>query len=204
MLGRKKSLSFHLKIWNLLPARSLRRFHRDFMYHWHRLNRIKGSTRQISLGFAIGSAVSVTPFLGAHIFIGTLLAVCSRGSLPAMFLGTIIFGNPWTIPIIFWLNKKIGSWFLDISILNATEEGLVTVFLNLLYNTFNTLLGKISIFDYLVVLHSFLIYLSPFLLGSIPLALFTFFFTFYALEETIVIYHSNRNKKRHLKNKGLK
>ncbi|MCH9844210.1 MAG: DUF2062 domain-containing protein [Alphaproteobacteria bacterium] len=201
MLGRRKKQSFLIKTRRFLLPSSLRNLKRNFMYHWHLLNRVKGSTRQIAMGCAIGAAISMTPLIGTHIILGGILALITRSSIVAMTIASVIFGNPWTFPFIFWVNYRIGSLFVDVKDLSQDETGLLNYISDLLRNGYYLMLNKVPVIDFLVTLRDFIIYLFPFLIGSIPLAIFVFLVVFYATEEAIVVYHDNKLKRKRIEHK---
>lgn len=81
------------------------------MYVMHRLSRLPGSGYSIACGFAFGSAISFTPFVGLHLVIAGALAWLFGGNVLAAWIGTLV-GNPWTFPFI-WLGiYKLGNWIL--------------------------------------------------------------------------------------------
>lgn len=81
------------------------------MYVMHRLSRLPGSGYSIACGFAFGSAISFTPFVGLHLVIAGALAWLLGGNVLAAWIGTLV-GNPWTFPFI-WLGiYKLGNWML--------------------------------------------------------------------------------------------
>ena len=49
-------------------------------YVWHRLTRLSGTPHSIAAGFACGTAISFTPFVGFHLLGGALLAFLVRGN----------------------------------------------------------------------------------------------------------------------------
>lgn len=78
----------------------------------HQLSRLPGSSYSIACGFAFGSAISFTPFVGLHLIIGGVLAWLFGGNVLAAWIGTLV-GNPWTFPFI-WLGLyKLGNWMLQ-------------------------------------------------------------------------------------------
>jgi len=80
----------------------------------HRLARLPGSSYSIASGFAMGAAISFTPFVGFHIVISATLSWIIRGNIVASAVGTIV-GNPWTFPFIWiWLYES-GHWMLGTS-----------------------------------------------------------------------------------------
>ncbi len=85
---------------------------RTSRYVAHRLSRLPGSGYSIACGFACGAAISFTPFVGAHLILGSALAWALRANVIAAWIGTLV-GNPWTFPFIWlWLYKS-GIWILD-------------------------------------------------------------------------------------------
>ena len=91
-----------------------------------------------------------------------------RGNLIAATVGTII-GNPWTFPFIFYLDYKIGT----------------TIFLN----SVDYYELKISFF-----VENFEALFYPTLLGSIPIALFVWFVTFYICKNFLIKRINEKNK----------
>ncbi|WP_339778898.1 DUF2062 domain-containing protein [uncultured Thalassospira sp.] len=84
---------------------------RSSRYFAHRVARLPGTPYSIAAGFAIGAAVSFTPFIGFHFVLSALLSFILRANLVASLLGTIV-GNPWTFPFIWlWLYHS-GLWIL--------------------------------------------------------------------------------------------
>src|SRR5918994_7101736 len=66
-----------------------------------RLTRLPGTPHSIAAGFACGTAISFTPFIGLHTLLSVLLSFLLRGNYLAAVVGTLV-GNPWTFPVI-WL-----------------------------------------------------------------------------------------------------
>lgn len=79
-------------------------------YYKIRIKRLPGTPYSISCGFALGVAVSFTPFIGFHFVMAAIFAYLIRGNIIASALGTAV-GNPWTFPFIwagiYWLGGKI-------------------------------------------------------------------------------------------------
>ena len=90
------------------PARGFRRL---FSYLIQRIKRMPGSTLSIATGAAWGAAVSFTPFLGLHLLVGMMLAYLTRGNLLACLFATFI-GNPWTFPLFFYLDYRLGAFII--------------------------------------------------------------------------------------------
>ena len=79
-------------------------------YYVFRIKRLPGTPYSIACGFALGAAVSFTPFIGFHFLLAGFLAWGLRANLLASAIGTAV-GNPWTFPGIWfgvlWLGSKI-------------------------------------------------------------------------------------------------
>ena len=99
-----------------IPARVLEFFwprmgwRRAGRYYVFRIKRLPGTPYTIACGFALGAAVSFTPFIGFHFVLAGILAWALRANLLASAIGTAV-GNPWTFPGIWfgvlWLGSKI-------------------------------------------------------------------------------------------------
>lgn len=87
---------------------------RSLAYLRHRVGRISGSPHNIALGMACGAAISFTPFLGTHLALAALIAWLLGGSIVASAVGTLV-GNPWTFPLIWISDYRLGSWILGIA-----------------------------------------------------------------------------------------
>jgi uncharacterized protein (DUF2062 family) len=81
------------------------------VYTGHRIKRMPGSTYSIAAGIACGAAISCTPFIGFHFLLSALLAWIVGGNIMASAIGTA-FGNPWTLPFIWYWTFHFGSWML--------------------------------------------------------------------------------------------
>jgi len=88
-----------------------RGFGRLISYVIQRIKRMPGSTLSIAIGAAWGVAVSFTPFLGLHLLVGLMLAYLTRGNLLACLFATFI-GNPWTFPVFFYLDYRLGAFII--------------------------------------------------------------------------------------------
>ena len=86
-----------------------------------RLARIPGTSYAVAAGFACGSAVSFTPFIGLHFILAALLAWLIRGSILTSAMGTIV-GNPWSFPFIWVATYQTGLFILR----RKAAEGSVT------------------------------------------------------------------------------
>lgn len=152
-------------------------FKRLLKYYQHRIGRLPGTPAMIAGGFAVGIAVSMTPFIGFHILMGWLVAFALRVSLLGMIVGTVVAGNPWTFPFIWLGSYKIGKAMMSVE---ASAPAL-TADTPL---TFSTLLDKP------------LELLLPMTVGSLPLAVFFGAISFYGVFFAVRRYKSERSNKR--------
>ncbi len=82
-------------------------------YRWIRLKRLPATPDQIARGFAFGASVSVTPFIGLHMWLAFVLAWSTRSSLVASFAGTFL-GNYVTMVPFLLLDYQIGNRLLTL------------------------------------------------------------------------------------------
>ena len=83
---------------------------RASLFYFLKLVRVKDSQDKLAIGFACGSMVSFTPFIGFHFFLAIIFAYILRGNLVASLIGTFI-GNPFTFPFIWIFIYKVGNIF---------------------------------------------------------------------------------------------
>lgn len=77
---------------------------------YERFIKLKGSPRQIALGFALGLFVGMSPFFGFHIAIGIVLASLLGWSKIAAAIGvniTNVATAPFIYPITYWVGAKV-------------------------------------------------------------------------------------------------
>ena len=176
VFGRRHKLPVWQRVLGWLWPRSGLR--RAWLYIWHRIARLPGSTHSIAAGFASGAAVSFTPFIGLHFLMGFGVAWLTRGNLVASAIGTAI-GNPWTFPFIFALTGKIGSLVLGETV--TTEVPV--------WNWDGVLEAPI---EYLV---AFLPIIFPLLVGSVPAALTVWLLFYFGFKGLIVRYRKRRQER---------
>jgi len=63
----------------------------------------------VAASWAVGVAVSLSPFLGLHTAIALALAVAFRLNKVDVLLGTLLV-NPWTLPPYWLLASRLGRW----------------------------------------------------------------------------------------------
>ena len=83
---------------------------RASLFYFLKLIRVKDSKDKLAVGFACGSMVSFTPFIGFHFFLAVIFAYIFRGNIVASLIGTFV-GNPFTFPFIWIFIYKVGNIF---------------------------------------------------------------------------------------------
>ena len=194
MFSRRKELPFwaRLKGW-LWPSMGWRRLG---VYLLMRLTRLTGTAHSIALGFACGSAVSFTPFVGFHIVLSMLVAYVVRGHVIASAVGTVV-GNPWTFPFIWLATYKTGQVMLGNA--EAAASPAVTMFKNVIIDfcdlLWPALTGAISWQALKLVLLDLSALVWPMLIGSLPLALLAGVVTYFPLVRAIRAFQDARQRR---------
>ena len=83
---------------------------RASLFYFLKLIRVKDSKDKLAIGFACGSMVSFSPFIGFHFLLAVIFAYILRGNIIASLIGTFV-GNPFTFPFIWIFIYKIGNIF---------------------------------------------------------------------------------------------
>ena len=83
---------------------------RASLFYFLKLVRVKDSQDKLAIGFACGSMVSFSPFIGFHFLLAVIFAYIFRGNIVASLIGTFV-GNPFTFPFIWIFIYKIGNIF---------------------------------------------------------------------------------------------
>ena len=83
---------------------------RASLFYFLKLVRVKDSQDKLAVGFACGSMVSFSPFIGFHFLLAVIFAYIFRGNIVASLIGTFV-GNPFTFPFIWIFIYKIGNIF---------------------------------------------------------------------------------------------
>ena len=83
---------------------------RTSLFYFLKLIRVRDSQDKLAIGFACGSMVSFTPFIGFHFFLAVIFAYVFRGNIVASLIGTFV-GNPFTFPFIWIFIYKVGNIF---------------------------------------------------------------------------------------------
>ena len=141
---------------------------RGFRYAAYRVKRLNAPPRKIAIGFAWGAAFGFTPLLGLHFILAPLFSWLTGGHVVSALLGTLVC-NPWTLPFIFLLIYSVGNYIL----------GYESLFI-----------GNIISLEHLK--ENFI----TMLIGSIPIALLVWVFTFFVIKRTIRVYYDKKSKVR--------
>ena len=83
---------------------------RASLFYFLKLIRVKDTKKKLAIGFACGSMVSFSPFIGFHFFLAVIFAYIFRGNIVASLIGTFV-GNPFTFPFIWIFIYKVGNIF---------------------------------------------------------------------------------------------
>ena len=108
ILKKNKKKSFQNSLVNFFSFKFIKR---TSLYYFLRLTRLEASIYSISAGFACGSMVSFTPFIGFHFILAIVISFLVRGNIIASLIGTAI-GNPFTFPFIWFSIYRIGALFI--------------------------------------------------------------------------------------------
>ena len=145
----------------------MKKFFRFLKLQKYKIIKIKDFPESVAIGIAWGVSVSFTPLLGFHLIICYLGTWLMRGNLIAATVGTII-GNPWTFPIIFYIDFKLGSYLLNVT--------------------------NIEEFNLEFLINNFEFFFLPTLFGSIPLAIVSWFITYYLIRNLLQKRINEKNK----------
>ena len=85
---------------------------RASLFYFLKLIRVKDSKDKLAIGFACGSMVSFSPFIGFHFLLAVIFAYILRGNIIASLIGTFV-GNPFTFPFIWIFIYKVGNIFFN-------------------------------------------------------------------------------------------
>lgn len=213
MLFKRKNklpLSRRLLAW-IWPARGPKR---AVTYWWHRVARLPDTSHGIAAGVAAGAAMSFTPFLGLHIVLGLLIAYMVRGNYIAAVIGTAV-GNPWSFPVIFALNYKIGAYFLGTEIpdnLSDLPVVVLDVLSNLSYQMWGTVMGvptdaqnsTLYTQNSDVLMQSYETLLLPLLIGSVPTTVICWIVCYFSIKTVHEKYQRKRYDRRKVKSAAKK
>jgi uncharacterized protein len=192
MFKRREKQSLPKRVGNILwPTIGWRRW---FVYLRHRLGRLPGTPYSIAAGFACGAAISFTPFVGLHFFLGGIWAWLVRANVLASAIATAV-GNPWTFPFIWIWLYNLGQW---IGAVDSSKSAKTLDFGSFFADMVNgALLGDLPF----LVEHVWPVW-WPMMVGAVPTMLVVWFLFYLPLKSLIQSYqrgrrlriHKNRNR----------
>lgn len=94
-----------------MGIRLLHRIERAVVYYVIRLFRIRSATEQVARGFAVGLIPNFYPTFGFGFLISAFLARITGGSAAAGLVGGVSLA--WVWPLLFFLNVRMGSVFVE-------------------------------------------------------------------------------------------
>ena len=168
LFRRRRKRGIFARVLELIwPRMGCRRAGRYYLF---RIKRLPGTPYTIACGFALGAAVSFTPFIGFHFVLAGVLAWALRANLLASAIGTAV-GNPWTFPGIWfgvlWLGSKIlGRPMPDLSFSDLS--------LTMIFDHFSTI-GV------------------PMIVGGVPAGLLTWVIFYIPIRRAIANYQHHRH-----------
>ena len=182
MFRRREKPSLSRRVTSVLwPSIGWRRW---LIYLKHRLGRLPGTPYSIAAGFACGAAISFTPFVGFHFFLGGIWAWILRANILASVIGTAV-GNPWTFPFIWIWLYTLGHWMGAGNADTAAQSLEFEVFFTGMFN------GVLMMDMGYLVEHVWPV-LWPMLVGAIPTMLFVWFLFYLPLNSLIHTYQLRR------------
>lgn len=91
------------------PRRS---FWRSAKYFSKRVLRLRATPHAIAAGVAAGIFVAFLPIPGLHFIVAAIAAWLIAGNIVASALGTTVFGNPLTFPVVWGSTYELGELIL--------------------------------------------------------------------------------------------
>lgn len=73
---------------------------------------LKDSPKKLSISFAVGVFISVSPFFGIHTILAVALSILFRLNKISIIAGSWI-NMPWTMPFVYYIEYKIGAFLLN-------------------------------------------------------------------------------------------
>jgi uncharacterized protein (DUF2062 family) len=158
-------------------------------YLMHRLSRLPGTPYSLAAGFAAGAAVSFTPLIGLHFFLGAIVAWIIRANIVASAIGTII-GNPWTFPLIWLWLYNLGHWIMQAVGLEDGAAAAPPKF----GAVFDQLWHAVLSGEWSSIVETSGPVLGPMLLASVPTALLVWIAVFWGLKPIVGRYQARRRR----------
>lgn len=141
-----------------------------------RLNRLKGTPREIAAGLACGVAISFTPFVGFHFVLAAITAWLVRGNILASALGTAA-GNPWTFPFIWISVLYTGREILGMGDVPTTKIDFL--------HFFEKGMHALMTFDFSLFLRDIWPILWPMIVGCIPFYIVSWMISYYFFKKAL-------------------
>ena len=184
MFKRRKKQPLFRRLLNLIWPKN--GWKRASKYILLRLNRLKGTPREIAAGVACGVAISFTPFVGFHFVLAAITAWFVRGNILASALGTAA-GNPWTFPLI-WLSVfYCGLWLTG-------GDASIAHHLNF-YDVFKESTHALLSFDFSAFAHDIWSVFYPMLIGCVPFCIAVWLLSYYTVKYMLLHLKPAKEKK---------
>lgn len=183
MFKRKTKPSLTKRIVGFLwPQGGWKRYGRYILL---RLQRLKGTPKEIAAGVACGVAISFTPFVGFHFVLAAVTAWFVNGNILASAVGTAA-GNPWTFPFI-WVSVLYTGRHL----LGTYSEETKVAFIPM----FEKATRALMTFDFRLFAADVWPILWPMMVGCVPFYFAAWFMTYYLMKNTLEKLEAGRRKK---------
>lgn len=145
------------------------------------IKRSKGTAHSVALGVAFGTFISFTPTIGIQVLCMAIFCYVVRANFPAAILASLVVGNPWTFPFIWWWIYEFGHF-----ILRMPPNILPDVF------SFSQIINNFPYY--------WEEFLWPMTVGGFPSGLFAAMLAYWAVRAEVASYQKARRaflKKRH-------
>lgn len=151
-----------------------------------RLQRLKGTPKEISAGVACGVAISFTPFVGFHFVLAAISAWLVNGNILASAIGTAA-GNPWTFPFI-WVSILYTGRHILGSHMEENNVAFIAVF--------EKASRSLMTFDFKLFAAEVWPILWPMIVGCVPFYFVAWFITYFLMKNTLEKLDARRQRKR--------
>lgn len=69
--------------------------------------------RMLAYSFCLGVYIAFSPFIGLHTLMAFAFAWLFRAHLPAIFAGSLLINNPWTMVPVYTSDYLFGHWLFE-------------------------------------------------------------------------------------------
>lgn len=180
---QKPALYQRIKL-TLRPAKG---YSRIWPYLVWRVKRLPGTPEFIAMGLAIGVGINFWPLLFTHLVIGYIFCRLLKGSVIAMFIGTLL-GNPWTFAIVYPIMYRIGKVVLGAKNLHHRHSELVVQSMETLWSR----IWPIESWQNFVIIFQELF--LPLVIGGFLLGLPCILVTYYMTRKALHTYQEQKRK----------